>query len=146
MKRLSLTIDYAFKKFFVTKPNLLIDFLNAVFRDFDGFTIESLSIQNPDLPGEAIDDKNAILDIFAKDSNGRAINIEMQAHEIAQFAKRSAFYAFRLYVSGIEKGEKHADIPPVYSITLLDFTLFPGHKFHRCFRILDVGEPSVTMM
>lgn len=35
---------------------------------------------NPELPGEAIDDKNAILDILARDSRGRRINIEMQAH------------------------------------------------------------------
>lgn len=116
VNRLSLTIDYAFKKFFITKPNLLIDFLNAVFKEYHNFTIESLNILNPELPGEAIDDKNAILDILAKDSSGRTINIEMQAHEIEQFAKRSAFYAFRLYVSGIEKGEDHANIPPVYSI------------------------------
>ncbi len=144
--RLSLTIDYAFKKFFVSNPDLLIDFLNAVFHKFNHFLVESLSIQNPELPGEAIDDKNAILDIRANDSGGRSINIEMQAHEIAQFAKRSAFYAFRLYVQGIEKGAPHADIPPVYSINLLDFNLFSGYTYHRCFRILDVAEPDISMM
>ncbi|WP_078123431.1 PD-(D/E)XK nuclease family transposase [Leptonema illini] len=41
---------------------------------------QSPIIQNPELPGEAIDDKNAILDILARDSRGRRINIEMQAH------------------------------------------------------------------
>ncbi len=144
--RLSLTIDYAFKKFFVTRPDLLIDFLNAVFHKIDNFIIESLSIQNPELPGEAIDDKNAIMDIHAKDTRGHAINIEMQAHEIAQFTKRAAFYAFRLYLQGIEKGEEHSKIPPVFSVNLLDFNLFPGLNYHRCFRILDVFEPSISMM
>jgi len=52
------SIDYAFKKFFVTSPDLLIDFPNAVFHQFDNFRIESLSIQNPELPGEAIDDND----------------------------------------------------------------------------------------
>lgn len=144
--RLSLTIDYAFKKFFVSNPDLLMDFLNALFRRYGDFTIESPIVQNPELPGEAIDDKNAILDILARDSRGRKINIEMQAHEIAQFAKRSAFYAFRLYVQGIEKGQDHNDIPPVYSVNLLDFVLFPGLSYHRCFRLLDTNDPSVCMM
>ena len=146
MDRLSLTVDYAFKKFFLTDPDLLIDFLNAVFEKHHTFKIASLTILNPELPGEAIDDKNAILDINAKDSDGRSINIEMQAHEIAEFSKRTAFYAFRLYSNGIEKGENHRDIPPVFSVNLLDFDLFPGYHFHRCFRLLDVNDPSLCMM
>lgn len=146
MNRLSLTIDYAFKKFFVENIDLLIDFLNAVFHQYDHFTIETLVILNPELPGEAIDDKNAVLDILAQDSTGRTINIEMQAHEFEQFAKRAAFYAFRLYVQGIEKGEKHLDIPPVFSVNLLDFELFPGLTYHRCFRLLDVNDPSLLLM
>lgn len=144
--RLSLTVDYAFKKFFVSYPDLLIDFLNAVFKEFDHFTIVSLEILNPELPGEAIDDKKAILDILARDDMGNFINIEMQAHLVDAFAKRSAFYAFRLYNSGIEKGDDHADIPPVFSVNLLDFDLFPGLSYHRCFRLLDVNDTSVEMM
>ncbi|KAB2934416.1 MAG: hypothetical protein F9K24_04175 [Leptonema illini] len=45
---------------------------------------QSPIVQNPELPGEAIDDKNAILDILARDSRGRKINIEMQTHETAR--------------------------------------------------------------
>ncbi len=144
--RLSLTVDYAFKKFFLTAPDLLIDFLNAVFHKFDHFQIESLTIQNPELPGESIDDKNAILDIRAKDSTSRDINIEMQAHEIAGFAKRSAFYAFRLYLQGIQKGQEHTDISPVFPVNIVDFNLFPGLTYHRCFRLLDVEYPDIAMM
>ncbi len=132
MNLLSLTIDYAFKKFFVDNPDLLIDFLNAVFEKYDGFTVKSLKILNPALPGEAIEDKNAILHIHAKDSKGRTINIEMQAHEIAEFSKRAAFYGFRLFVQGLSKGQKHESIPPVFSVNLLDFNLFPGFHYHRC--------------
>lgn len=146
MIRLALTIDYAFKKFFIGNPDLLVDFLNALFHEYNAFSIESATVLNPELPGEAIDDKNAILDILAEDSAGRKINIEMQAHEIAEFAKRAAFYAFRLYVSGIEKGHNHAEIPPVYSINLLDLNLFPGYSYHRCFRLLDVAEPQIALM
>jgi predicted transposase/invertase (TIGR01784 family) len=142
----SLTVDYAFKKFFVDHPDLLVDFLNAVFLEFDQLTIHSLKILNPELPGEAINDKNAILDILAEDEGGHSFNIEMQAYGVDQFAKRSAFYAFRLYNASIKKGKKHAEIPPVYSVNLLDFDLFPGLSYHRCFRLLDVKEPSVAMM
>jgi len=146
MDRLSLKIDYAFKRFFVTRPDLLIAFLNAVFEEYDHIKIASLEILNPELPGEAIEDKNSILDIRAKDDGGNAINIEMQAHFRDGFAKRSAFYAFRLYMTGIKKGEDHSLLPPVFSINLIDFNLFPGIPFHRCFRLLDVREPAVMMM
>ncbi len=146
IKRLSLTIDYAFKKFFVTRPDLLIDFLNAVLQKYNAFTIESVKILNPELPGESIDDKKAILDILATDSNGRMLNIEMQANCVRGFVKRSALYAFRLYVSQNKKGMKHEDIPPVLSINLLDFSLFPDARFHRVFRILDIDDPSLTLL
>jgi predicted transposase/invertase (TIGR01784 family) len=83
MNRLKLTVDYAFKKFFVDNQDLLIDFLNAVFEKYDNFTVKSLKILNPELPGDSIEDKNAILDIHAKDASGREVNVEMQAHYIA---------------------------------------------------------------
>jgi len=136
MNRLSLKIDYAFKRFFITRPDLLIDFLNAVFEEYDRIKVASLEILNPELPGEAIEDKNSILDIRARDDGGNTINIEMQAHFRDGFAKRSAFYAFRLYITGIKKGEDHSLIPPIFSINLIDFDLFPGVSYHRCFRLL----------
>ncbi len=143
--RFSLTVDYAFKKFFVDHPDLLVDFLNAVFMEYDHLTIASLEILNPQLPGESVEDKGAILDILAEDDRGNRINIEMQAGSDGKFASRTAFYAFRLYVQGLDKGDPHSRIPPVYSVNLLDFNMFPNLDYHSCYRLLNMKDCTIDM-
>jgi predicted transposase/invertase (TIGR01784 family) len=125
--------------FFAENTDLLVDFLNSLLESRHGI-IQSVTILNPELPGESIEDKNSVLDILAIDRTGKKFNIEMQTSFSPAYLNRIAFYAFRLFVNSLEKGEEYSKIPGVISVNLLDCNAFQGYRFHRVFQLLDTED------
>ena len=70
----SLKNDFAFKKFFTTSPELLVNFLNAILAETE-------------------------LDIAALDDKDRVVNIEMQRKSESGYAERVILYLIRLFAS-----------------------------------------------
>lgn len=72
------TVDFAFKKIFGSPENAeaLIGLLNAIL-DLSQ-PIEEVEILNPFSYQDFEDDKLIVLDVRARDSTGRMLNIEMQ--------------------------------------------------------------------
>ena len=80
-----------------------------------------------------------MLDIRARDSSGRLLNIEMQVSVVGGLAQRLAYYACSLYVDQLESGDNYARLRPAISICLLNDVLVqdtevPHHRFRLTIR------------
>ena len=96
------TVDFAFKKIFGSPENVhaLIGLLNAILDSSEPIT--EVEILNPFNYQEFVGDKQIILDVRARDSSGRWLNIEMQVSIVSGLAQRLAYYACSLYVDQLE--------------------------------------------
>ncbi len=87
------TVDFAFKRIFGSPENvpLLIGLLNAILKP--AIPIVHVEILNPFNYREFEDDKLIVLDIRARDSAGRWLNIEMQVSVFTGLLQRLVYYA-----------------------------------------------------
>lgn len=60
-----------------------------------------------------------MLDIRARDSEGRWFNVEMQVTVFGGLLQRLVYYACSLYVDQLQSGQNDADLRPAISICLL---------------------------
>ena len=118
------TVDFAFKKIFGSPESgpILIGLLNAILRLAN--PIVHVEILNPFSYQDFADDKQIVLDIRARDSAGRWLNIEMQVTVFTGLLQRLVYYACRLYVDQLGAGQNYADLRPAISICLLNKILF----------------------
>jgi predicted transposase/invertase (TIGR01784 family) len=141
-------VDFAFKKIFGSEPNkdLLIDFLNAVFRGRKH--IVDLIYNKNEHPGELKDEGSAVFDLLCTGDKGERFLIEVQRAKQGFFKERALFYTSRLISDDAPKGKRNAwayNIAEVYLIALLeDFTLEDSHAdayLHDiCLCNRDTGE------
>ncbi len=132
------TVDYAFKRVFGRTENvdILISLLNAVLGRPAGQRIASLEILNPFLAQERLDDKEAVLDIKARDESGRLFNVEMQIRPHHALRERMLYYWARVYSSQLVQGEDYTNLTPTISVLFLDDMLFPDAiGLHHHFRL-----------
>lgn len=119
------TNDYVFRLAFGSPANsdLLIHLLNAIL-DLPSPIVE-VEILNPFLEQEFEYDKLAVLDIRAKDSTGRLLNVEMQTSLTAALRERLVYYAASLYAGQLCEGQSYAELNPTIGICILTVTMFP---------------------
>lgn len=132
------TVDFVFKKVFGSPENLpvLIGLLNAILKL--AHPIVHVEILNPFSYQEFADDKLVVLDVRARDSAGRWLNIEMQVTVFAGLLQRLVYYACTMYVDQLDPGGSYADLRPAISICLLDKRLFHEDAIpHHRFRLAD---------
>ncbi|AHC16502.1 hypothetical protein L21SP2_3162 [Salinispira pacifica] len=121
-----------------SNKDILIDFLNAVFSHKGHELVVDLEIRNPFNLTTIQESKESILDIKAKDRNGRWINVEVQVSHEPSYAARSLYYWAKSYTDQLSRGDVYSDLSPSVCINLLDFTLFPElSDFHSCFQITE---------
>ncbi|NEQ72127.1 MAG: Rpn family recombination-promoting nuclease/putative transposase [Okeania sp. SIO2C9] len=121
--------DYAFKKIFSSaeSKDILISFLNALLYKGQN-TIHDLEFSNTYEAGAMAILKDSFLDVKATLDNGSIVIIEMQVLNIEGFNKRIPYYAAKVYVNQLKRGEIYADLQPVISLTITDFTMFEKAK------------------
>jgi predicted transposase/invertase (TIGR01784 family) len=132
-------IDFAFKWVFGNPRNsaLLIHFLNAVL-DPD-VTVSSVEILNPFNEKSSNDDKLSILDVKARDQDGRLFNIEIQLLLPSAFTARVLYYWADLYRSQLTEGDDYDELAETISIVLIDQVLFrETPDWHLKFELRDV--------
>jgi predicted transposase/invertase (TIGR01784 family) len=132
------TVDFVFKKVFGSPENIpvLIGLLNAILKL--AHPIVHVEILNPFSYQEFADDKLVVLDIRARDSAGRWLNIEMQVTVFAGLLQRLVYYACTMYVGQLEPGQRYTDLQSAISICLLDKKLFRDDTIpHHRFRLAD---------
>jgi predicted transposase/invertase (TIGR01784 family) len=132
------TVDFVFKKVFGSPENVpvLIGLLNAILKL--AHPIVHVEILNPFSYQEFADDKLVVLDIRARDSAGRWLNIEMQVTLFAGLLQRLVYYACTMYVGQLESGRSYAGLRSAISICLLNKKLFRDDTVpHHRFRLAD---------
>jgi predicted transposase/invertase (TIGR01784 family) len=128
------TVDFAFKKIFGSQESVqaLIGLLNAILEL--PAPITDVEILNPFSYKEFTDDKLIILDVRARDTTGRMLNIEMQVSNTGDLKQRLTYYACKLYADQLQSGYDYYVLQPAISICLLSHDLFretrvPHHRF-----------------
>ena len=95
-------------------------------------------ITNPIELGAAFSNKDFILDIRVRLSNGRLIDLEMQIANEHNWPERSISYAARSF-DNLNAGDDYVNVMPVHSIGFLDFTLFPEvPEFYATYQLQNV--------
>lgn len=119
------TNDYVFRLAFGDPANsdLLIHLLNAIL-DLPS-PIVDVEILNPFIEQEFETDKLAILDIKARDSDGRLLNVEMQKSVTPALRERLIYYAACLCSGQMSEGEEYTELRPTIGICLLLSIMFP---------------------
>ena len=124
------TVDYAFKKLLGSPDHsaITLHFLNAVLAH--DRVIQSVEFLNPFLEKEFEEDKLAILDVRAKDDQGRWLNIEMQTSVPGELPQRLAYYAANQYVGQMKEGDAYESLtPPLGSVFLMASGSRMCHRF-----------------
>lgn len=126
--KLSLMVDYAFKRVFAQEDNstILKDFLEAILN----IEIEDIEIKNPEIPKDMKDSKIGILDIKAKINDNIIINIEMQVVNQKNIDKRSAFYMSKIHAEGLKAGEDYSCKNKTIVINILNFNYYKRNAYH----------------
>jgi len=131
-------VDFAFKKLFGSEENkdLLISFINSVVSEKD--RIVEVTLLNPYNDREFGGDRLSVLDIKAKDEQGRQYNIEMQITDEVYYNQRALYYWSKLYTSQLKKGDLFEYLKKTISINVLNFNYFSDESdYHHVFHILN---------
>lgn len=129
-------VDIAFKKIFgdETRKHILISFLNAVLSQ----DIVEVEIMNPYQVPKIPELKFTILDIKAKDRQGKEFIVEMQANPYKYFDKRALHYVSKAYINQLKGGDDYKKHQPVYFIGVLDFDFFNSKHYLSCHLIQNI--------
>ena len=137
--------DFAYKKIFSSPENklVLISLLNAILSLSK--PIVDVTIVNPYNLQEFKDDKLTILDIKAVDQDGAIYDIEMQLSIFSGLIKRIVFYGCEVYAGQLKAGDDYSKLKPVYSICLLEGSLWAkSPKVHHAFRLTDQSGRTLS--
>ncbi|HEX7375940.1 MAG TPA: Rpn family recombination-promoting nuclease/putative transposase [Pirellulales bacterium] len=120
-------VDYAFKHVFgreESKPALK-SLVGAVFQSAGEPGIASLELLNPFNAKDAENDKLSVVDIKARDENGRQFFVEMQMLASADFLQRVLYYWACLYRDQLHESENYPILRPTMAVYFVDTPLFP---------------------
>lgn len=140
MTRFSLLNDVVFKHVFGSQTGIpvLRALLNALLEFSGDGRIVELELLNPNLDRERIGQKGVILDIKARDGQGRLYNVEVQVAPERAYVERALYYLARLFGSQLDPGEPYRMLAKTVGISLLDFPLFPDlADLHSRYRLHD---------
>lgn len=131
-------VDFVFKLIFGDEKNkdLLIAFLSAVLgvpkEDFDG-----IEIINSELLREFAEDRKGILDVRAKTTQGKQIDIEIQILPTEFMPERTMFYWSKMYTGQIKPGDTYAKLKKCITINIVDFRCTPLQKLHSSYHLIE---------
>ncbi len=140
MCRINPRVDFAFKKLFGSAENqdLLLALLNAILTEEPPIT--EVQLKNPYNLADYQAGKISILDIKAKDENGRWFNVEMQISQDYDFDKRAIYYWAKLITEQITEGTLFKTLQKTFSINILNFNFVPDTEvFHNRYKIINTA-------
>jgi predicted transposase/invertase (TIGR01784 family) len=134
---LSPTNDFVFKKIFGENLGILKDFLQAVL-DLPPGEYRDLTVVDPNLDREYLEDKLGVLDVKVHTWSGKVIDIEIQVKPQRSIWKRMMFYTSKMVVEQVKSGRQYDRINGVISILIADFVMIrENNACHNNFRLYD---------
>ena len=114
-------IDCVFKALLGAEANrrLLIHFLNAILGAALPAPIRQVDILNPYNEREFLDDKLSIVDVKARDEQGRLYQVEIQLLSHPDLPARILYTWTDLYSAQLRSGQAYDELRPTYAIWLL---------------------------
>ena len=106
--------------------------------------IVEIQLSDPAALPKHKNDKFVILDILAKDAEGKIYNVEVQNQGDETFKYRALYYWAKKYSGQIKRGGKYEEAKPVISINIVDFNLIKETEdYHSVFRITQQNNPNI---
>ena len=140
--------DIFFRYLFGSPENedLLVDFINAVFRDTGKKIISSATVLNPFNLKDSFNAKESILDVKAATNDGRLLNIELQVIGCNLYRKRIAYYLAKLHTSQLTTGDDYGKITQTVGIHIVDFELEKDDKnIHNCYHLYSESNKNLCL-
>lgn len=140
--RYTLTNDYLFHIVFQRNKKILRGLVQSLLNLRDDEIID-IVLENPITPGETVNDKTIVLDLFITLNNHKKINIEMQILNEGDWTERSLIYLCRAF-DKLSEGQAYTDVMPAIHIGILDYTLFPEHpEFYAHYAIKNIINNNI---
>ena len=140
--RYTLTNDYLFHIVLQKNRKILRSLIKSLLNLKDEEIVD-IVLENPIAPGEAVNDKTVILDLFITLNNNKKINIEMQILNSKDWPERSLTYLCKSF-DNLKEGQDYIDVMPAIHIGILDFTLFPDHpEFYAHYAIKNIINNNI---
>ncbi|MCD7745334.1 MAG: Rpn family recombination-promoting nuclease/putative transposase [Lachnospiraceae bacterium] len=88
--------------------------------------------------------KDSVLDIFAEDSSGRLMNVEIQRKDTVDHARRTRYYGSMIDKSNLDKGIDYDKLPDVYIIYISETDLRnAGKPIYKVEKTLGTGDSAI---
>lgn len=132
----NMTNDYMFRAVLQKNNKVLRGLIGSLLHLTEEEMI-SVTITNPIVIGEVLNDKEFRLDINVDLNNQKTINLEMQVADLHNWTNRSLCYLCRSF-DQLNHGESYKSIKTVIHIGILDYTLFKEHPdFYAAYRMMN---------
>ena len=121
-------VDIVFKAMLTSErpesKKALIHFLSAVLNR----NITKVTVLNNELANTGVFQKQSVFDIHASFDEGDEADIEMQMELKDNIFNRSEYNTAKLFSSQNVKGKTYTTLRKVYTVIIMNFTLFEEHK------------------
>lgn len=107
-------------------------------------TIRSVRIVSPVLRKRTRKQKQGILDLALTLNDDTRIDIEVQLRSQKFWIKRNLFYLSHLYADELWTGEDYDKLKKSITISILDFKLLQGKKYHSVYTLRDQDGEEFT--
>ena len=137
-----MTNDYLFKALLQENESVLRAIVCALLH-LDPEGVGELEITNPIILGDRVEDKDVILDVNVRFSDGASLDLEMQVASQEYWRSRSLYYAFRNQES-LKTGEEYTRLRPTIHVGFLDFQLFEDRPiFSDTCKLMSIRTSSL---
>lgn len=132
-------VDFVFKRIFGSENNkdVLLAFLNRIFTEAGEPPLTEIILINPYTDKDDPLDKQSIFDVYAKTSEGKLIDIEMQLFNKYDIEKRTLFYWSKRYASQLSEGDKYPELKKCVTINILNYLFLKNEQYHNVFHLRE---------
>ncbi|WP_339802882.1 Rpn family recombination-promoting nuclease/putative transposase [Paenibacillus sp. FSL R5-0744] len=132
-------VDFVFKRIFGSENNkdVLLAFLNRIFTETGEPPLTEIILMNPYTDKDDPLDKQSIFDVYAKTSEGKLIDIEMQLFNKYDIEKRTLFYWSKRYASQLSEGDKYPELKKCVTINILNYSFLKNEQYHNVFHLRE---------
>ena len=136
---IKMTNDLLFKYLLQKNSNVLKSIICSLLYMDESEVVDTV-VTNPILLGEAITDKNVVLDVNVLMNDNTHIDLEMQVIDYKDWPERSLIYGLR-NLDDLEEGEEYLQIKPSIQLAFLDYQPFKGYdRFYSVNRLMDIED------